>query len=640
VIDNSTPPTNVTDAAIQAEVAKIVGQIGADPATVYEVFLPPTSYASYGSANSCGGPNLQFCAYHSNFTASGVDVKYASMPYPSCNGCRWTGWTDAQNFDHFSSHETREAVTDPDGTAWFDHQGYEADDKCAWSPSPFLVNGFGYQYEWSNLQSGCVTSRCRGSSRHAGDVARRVDDRNSSRASSLGREKNLRAGHPRWHSSRRSQLASREGSPMAKRFGAPALMVLLVLASAGAGHALTFTCETVVLDRDSDPLLGVFGKRFESVRTNLQGDVVFGAHPKSGPRRLYFYPGGGGASVIAGAGDNAPGGSTFQRFRTPSINDAGDVGFVSDLDDGEGVYVRDGGGGIVKAAKDGDAAPGGDFFDQFLAASRINAGADVAFLAELDTGVRGVFLYDRTTTLVSAVARAGDATGDGREFCDFFEVGLGASGAVAFETIVKTSCANPLDPEVRGIWERTGLGFVAVAEENGPAPNAALYVNFLGTPDVNASDKVLFRAHTTSDQAILLFDPAGPTTTQLVATGDATPDVTPITDDGTLKSVAFGSLTDDDRAAVGVRVKGGEGAVPRTGIFMYGGAPDTVVLDRDTPPPPFSVFSRYTKIQTGGQKVHEEIGNDRSGTRVVFEANVHSGVPPRGRAGVFRCTGS
>jgi hypothetical protein len=159
VIDNSTPPTNVTDAAIQAEVAKIVGQIGADAATVYEVFLPPTSYASYGSANSCGGPNLQFCAYHSNFTASGVDVKYASMPYPSCNGCRWTGWTDAQNFDHFSSHETREAVTDPDGTAWFDHQGYEADDKCAWSPSPFLVNGFGYQYEWSNLQSGCVTSR-------------------------------------------------------------------------------------------------------------------------------------------------------------------------------------------------------------------------------------------------------------------------------------------------------------------------------------------------------------------------------------------------------------------------------------------------------------------------------------------------
>src|SRR5262249_42991989 len=33
------------------------------------------------------------------------------------------------------------------------------DSKCAWSPSPFLLNGYGYQYEWSNLSGGCVQSR-------------------------------------------------------------------------------------------------------------------------------------------------------------------------------------------------------------------------------------------------------------------------------------------------------------------------------------------------------------------------------------------------------------------------------------------------------------------------------------------------
>ncbi len=159
VIDNSTPPTNASDSAVQSEVAKVAGQIGVDGNAVYEVFLPPSSYASYGSSTSCGGTNLQFCAYHSSTTVLGINVKYSSMPYPSCGGCKWTGFTDAQNFDHFSSHETREAVTDPDGNAWFDRQGYEADDKCAWSPSPFLVNGFGYQYEWSNLNSGCVKSR-------------------------------------------------------------------------------------------------------------------------------------------------------------------------------------------------------------------------------------------------------------------------------------------------------------------------------------------------------------------------------------------------------------------------------------------------------------------------------------------------
>ena len=158
-VDNSTPPTSVTDAAVQGEVLKAIAQVGFDANAVYEVFLPPASYATFGSADSCGGTNLQFCAYHGNFANAGADVKYASMPYPSCNGCKWPGWTDAQNFEHFGCHETREAVTDPDGNAWFDRQGNEADDKCAWSPSPFLVNGFGYQYEWSNLNAACIQGR-------------------------------------------------------------------------------------------------------------------------------------------------------------------------------------------------------------------------------------------------------------------------------------------------------------------------------------------------------------------------------------------------------------------------------------------------------------------------------------------------
>ena len=158
-IDNTPPPTNVTDAALESEVEKAIGQVGFDPFTVYEVFLPPTSYASFGNYDSCGGPNLYFCAYHGNFSYGGLDVKYASMPYPSCIGCQWSGWTAAQNFEHFACHETREAATDPDGNAWYDRQGNEADDKCAWSPAPFLVNRYGYQYEWSNVVQACVQTR-------------------------------------------------------------------------------------------------------------------------------------------------------------------------------------------------------------------------------------------------------------------------------------------------------------------------------------------------------------------------------------------------------------------------------------------------------------------------------------------------
>src|SRR5258706_5951184 len=89
--DNSAPPTNVTDSAIQAEVVRYFNS-GAvvETNTVYEVFLPPTSYSSFGSSTSCGGPHLVYCAYHSNFTYSALgpalDIKYASLPYASCGG--------------------------------------------------------------------------------------------------------------------------------------------------------------------------------------------------------------------------------------------------------------------------------------------------------------------------------------------------------------------------------------------------------------------------------------------------------------------------------------------------------------------------------------------------------------------------
>jgi hypothetical protein len=157
--DSSTPPQNVTDAIVQGEVTKYLnsGGVTFDPSAIYSVYLPPSSYSSQGGGTSCGGPTLQYCAYHSHFTSgSSTNVKYSSLPYPSCSGCQAAGFTSAQNLDHFTCHETREAVTDQDGNAWYDSRGNEADDKCAWTPAPFLSNGFGYQYEWSNKAGGCV----------------------------------------------------------------------------------------------------------------------------------------------------------------------------------------------------------------------------------------------------------------------------------------------------------------------------------------------------------------------------------------------------------------------------------------------------------------------------------------------------
>jgi hypothetical protein len=153
---------NVTDSTVQAEVKRYVAAHGTSFTTVYEVFLPKfvpgTStlvYSSDGSATSCGGPGLAYCAYHSSYFNGSNYVKYSIEPYPSCSGCQASGWTVVQNMEHFVTHETREAVTDPRGSAWFDSSGAEADDKCAWT-GLFIQNGFGYQPEWSNQASGCV----------------------------------------------------------------------------------------------------------------------------------------------------------------------------------------------------------------------------------------------------------------------------------------------------------------------------------------------------------------------------------------------------------------------------------------------------------------------------------------------------
>ncbi|HXH93167.1 MAG TPA: hypothetical protein VNN25_16410 [Thermoanaerobaculia bacterium] len=158
--DTTTPPTNCTDAVVQAEVKKVIAAQGStDYSAIYEVFIPSGSYSSSGSSTSCGGPNLAYCAYHSHYVdGAGKNVKYSIEPWAGCSGCQAFGNTSTDQ-EHFVCHETREAVTDALGNAWFDRRGNEADDKCAWTPTPFISGGYGYQYEWSNANGGCVQTR-------------------------------------------------------------------------------------------------------------------------------------------------------------------------------------------------------------------------------------------------------------------------------------------------------------------------------------------------------------------------------------------------------------------------------------------------------------------------------------------------
>jgi hypothetical protein len=161
LFDTSTPPTNVTDSTVRSKVNSYISSHGFNSSTIYEVVIPRTSYSSSGSSTSCGGPGLAYCAYHSWIGSGSSATKYSIQPYPSCGGCQVSGFSDVEDQEHFTCHETREAVTDPTGTGWWDGtSGAEADDKCAWSPSPFRgTNGYAYQYEWSNANGGCIRTR-------------------------------------------------------------------------------------------------------------------------------------------------------------------------------------------------------------------------------------------------------------------------------------------------------------------------------------------------------------------------------------------------------------------------------------------------------------------------------------------------
>jgi hypothetical protein len=157
--DTSTPPTNVTDAIVQGEVNRYLAAHAFNAETAYEVFIPSTSYSSDGSATSCGGPNLAYCAYHSFYSSGANSVMYAIVPSPSCAGCQVSGLTLQQNAQLLVCRETREAVTDPELNGWYTSNGGEADSQCGGFP-PFVgTGGFYYGWEWSNASNACVKTR-------------------------------------------------------------------------------------------------------------------------------------------------------------------------------------------------------------------------------------------------------------------------------------------------------------------------------------------------------------------------------------------------------------------------------------------------------------------------------------------------
>lgn len=164
IIDSQSTANRITDGGVQNYLASVFNRHLATPdaSTVYGVYFPHGMKISLQGGTSCSA----FCGYHSHFTYNGTLIKYAVFPYTDCRACSVSGKTVADILTIVTSHEIREAVTDSLGSAWFDSQGNEADDKCAWQHLYQTANGsYWVQPEFSNGGQanypgpGCVVPR-------------------------------------------------------------------------------------------------------------------------------------------------------------------------------------------------------------------------------------------------------------------------------------------------------------------------------------------------------------------------------------------------------------------------------------------------------------------------------------------------
>jgi len=170
--DNYSHGTSLSDSAIEGVVSDAItsGRLPKDTNAVYFVLTSSDVTASSGFCS-------QYCGWHTDGTISGSDIKYSFVGNPdrcpsSCEEQTTgpNGNAGADGMASIISHELEEAVTDPDLNAWYDRQGAENADKCAWTFGSTYSSGgatanmklgtrdYLIQQNWVNTTNSCAKS--------------------------------------------------------------------------------------------------------------------------------------------------------------------------------------------------------------------------------------------------------------------------------------------------------------------------------------------------------------------------------------------------------------------------------------------------------------------------------------------------
>lgn len=152
-IDTSAAPTKApSTSAVLGEVCKVL-----DNSTSARTPQTNGFYAVY-SNNKRG--NARYCAWHSYGSCGGTPIQFSFyFNLDGDSGCSVganNGHSEGlSNLANVTGHELSEAMTDPALNAWYDSQGAENADKCAWTFSGnnvILTNGSSWKIQgnWSN----------------------------------------------------------------------------------------------------------------------------------------------------------------------------------------------------------------------------------------------------------------------------------------------------------------------------------------------------------------------------------------------------------------------------------------------------------------------------------------------------------
>jgi len=144
---NATPKGAPSTTQVLAEVAKVTGNH-----PVAGAYYPVYSDQPRGTAG--------YCAWHSSGTIGGTEVQFGFFfnldGDPGCDPQAPSSTGHSQGLSalaNVSGHELSEMLTDPQLNAWYDQQGNENADKCAWTWNGLVTIGtqtWKVQGNWSN----------------------------------------------------------------------------------------------------------------------------------------------------------------------------------------------------------------------------------------------------------------------------------------------------------------------------------------------------------------------------------------------------------------------------------------------------------------------------------------------------------